>query len=95
METEKIIFFSIALIMSLFGLITMVTGQLYPMNKIRKWNPMEAYISLLPFFFFLFLKFDNQVKIICINYPMHTSYLKNGFVITLTGVVSLLLTVYI
>ena len=92
METEKIIFVSIAMVLSLAGLITMTIGQLYLLNKIRKWNAMKAYIGIFPFFFFLFLKFDNQVKIICRNYPMHMSYLKSGFVLTLTGVFSLFLT---
>jgi hypothetical protein len=95
MDTLKIIFFSIAIIFLLFGLITMFTGQLYLLNRISKWNAMKAYIGIFPFFLFLFLKFDNQVKIICRNYPVYMSYLKSGFVITLTGAISLLLTVYL
>jgi hypothetical protein len=95
MDTEKIIFFSIAIVFLLIGLITMITGQLYLLSKISKWNAMKAYISISPFFLLLFLKFDNQDKIICRNYPMYMSYLKSGLVITLTGAVSLLLTAYL
>jgi hypothetical protein len=95
MDTVKIFFLLIATVLLLFGLITMFTGQFYLLNKISKWNVIKAYIGIFPFFLFLFLKFDNQVKIICRNYPVYMSYLKGGLVITLTGAISLLLTVFL
>ena len=73
----------------------MLTGQLYLLKKIRRWNVIKASMGIFPFFLLLFLKFDNQVKIICRNYPAYMSCLKGGMLITLTGAVSLFLTVYL
>ena len=95
MNTEKMTFSAIAVILLLTGLITMIIGQLYLLKKIHKWNVMKACMGIFPIFLFLFLKFDDQVKIICKNYPMYMSYLKSGLVITITGAVSLFLTVYL
>ena len=73
----------------------MITGQLYLLNKISKWNVIKACIGAFPFFLLLFLKFDNQVKIICRNYPLYMTYVKSGLLITIIGAVSLFLTVYL
>lgn len=95
MDTGETIFFVLAIFVSLFGLVTIITVQFRLLKQIKRWNPIKAYIGIFPFFFFLFLKFDNQVKIICRNYPMYISSLKSGLVLTLTGVVSLFLTAYL
>ena len=95
MAIGKTLFFIIAIFVSLFGLVTIITVQFRLLKQIKKWNPIKAYIGIFPFFFFLFLKFDKQVKIVCRNYPMYISSLKSGLVLTLAGVVSLFLTAYL
>lgn len=95
MDTTKMIFISVATFSLVLGLFTMITGQICLLSKIIKWNAVKAYIGIFPFFLFLFLKFDNQVKIISKRHPVYISYLKNGLIITLTGAVSLFLAVYL
>jgi len=86
-DTEKIVFISFAIILLLSGLLTMFAGQYYLLRKIKKWNLMKAYLCILPFLLFLFLRFDNQVKIICRNYPKHRVYFQSGLLITFLGII--------
>ncbi len=79
----------------LIGLVITVTFQFYLLKKIGRWNAIKACLGIIPFFLLLFIKFDNQVKIICRNYPNHLIYFKIGLLITFLGFTFFLINEYL
>lgn len=95
MSTLNLVVLFFGAVFLLIGLVITVTVQFYLLKKIGRWNPIKAYISTIPFFLLLFMKFDNQVKIICRNYPNHLIYFKVGLLITFLGFTFFLINEYL
>jgi hypothetical protein len=95
MDTIKLVILAVSAVFLLIGLIVTFKGQLYLLKKIRRWNPIKAFVSLMPPFLLLYLKFDTQVRIICKRFPAHTTYFKTGLLIIFLGTTFLLITEYL
>jgi len=95
MDILKTITFASGGILFSIGLAVTFAGQYHLLKNIRRWNGIKAYVSVIPFFLLLFMKFDNQVKIICRNLPNQRIYFERGLVMACLGGALFLLTEYI
>jgi hypothetical protein len=95
MNVSQIIFSTLGAVFLVIGLIATFTGQLFLIYKIKEWNVIKACISIIPLLLLVYIKFDNQVQIICRNFPKHTVYFKKGLLTTSIGIGILLLAKYI
>jgi hypothetical protein len=95
MDTLKTIIFASGGILFIIGLAVTFAGQYHLLKNISRWNGMKACVGVIPFFLLLFMKFDNQVKIICRNLPNQRIYFERGLVMACLGVALFLLTGYI
>lgn len=95
MDTLKTITFVFGGIFFITGLAVTFAGQYHLLKNISRWNGMKACLSVIPFFLILFMKFDNQVKIICRNLPNQRVYFERGLVMVCLGGALFLLTGYI
>jgi hypothetical protein len=95
MSTLNLVILFLGAVFVLTGLVITFTVQFYLLKKIGRWNSIKAYLGTIPFFLLLFIKFDNQVKIICRNYPNHLIYFKIGLLITSLGFTFFLINEYL
>lgn len=86
MNVSQVIFSTLGALFLIMGLIATFAGQWYLIHKIKEWNFIKAYISIIPLLLLVYITFDSQVKIICRNFPKHTVYFKKGLLTTSIGI---------
>jgi uncharacterized membrane protein SirB2 len=95
MNIIEAIFPMFGIFLLLFGIIIMTANQFRLMKNISKWSVVKAYCSFIPFILLYFLKFDNQVKIICRDYQKTVRLFETGLTISIIAITTLSLTKYL
>ena len=86
MNIVEVVFPVLGIFLLLCGISIMIAHQFRLMKIISKWNAVKAYTSFVPFILLYFLKFDNQVKIICRDYQNSVLLFKSGLTTALIGI---------